>query len=397
MRYLAVVLLGACVLLSTLASPAPAPALAQPAPEEPSLTDEREEEIRAFFRGWQEAVEDMDVGRVMSFYTDDFLQSGMDRSLHRLAYRAQFSAVRAREGRLSMVPELRGIRLWQVEGPEPAELADVELVVRRVESWDGERYEDRLSFPIRLRRENGEWKACGDGSRTLCVVQVGYHDERYMLTFIAESAFPLFGSRAQVKGPGVPKMELMKKRRDILGKPYVTDSVFLAQRPEIGGAYTFSIPYPDDTEFITRPVRSVVDVAPPIVTPAWDADVHEWPLKISWKDVSGQIKDFSAYEVHVRRAEDNSRLYVFRSRAADCTEVMLGQTAEQRGRFTEPHQPYYAEVYAYDAYGNYALSRCRFYYMIGADEHIEQEGDQPAPAPPEPLQPPELPLEQPAQ
>ena len=325
-----------------------------------------EQGVRAFFRDWAAAVEAMDASRVMSFYTDDFLQSGMGRGMHRLAYTAQFALIRLKRGKLEMRADVREVRFWDLG--KDAQFADVSIVVERVEILGKKRYADRLSQPMRLRLVDGKWKACGDKTRTLVLVQVAHDKEETALTLTAQSAYPAFPAVALVEGPGIKRQVLRTLKRDMFGKPYVTETVYVSKTPEVGGVYTFHIPYHDTPEHLRYRIRGKVTAIPEISAPARDLDVRRWPLTITWRDVSEQIKDFSCYEVHVRRAEDRVAVYVFRSIPGDRHSLALGETARQKAAFGEAHKPYHVEVYAYDVHGNYALARQRFYDLTGASE-----------------------------
>lgn len=327
-----------------------------------------EKEIEDFFNKWKHFVEELDISGVMELYAKDYLQSGMTRSVHRLLYRAMFALIRDKKGSLRIEPEIRNLKFWSSEGREKKIFADLDLVVLKEEIFGDTRYLDRVLYPVRLRKEKGNWKLCGDKTRTLCVLQVGFDGKDYFLTLIAESAFPEFPATATVEGPGIGTIQLRKLRKDIMGKPYVTETVYTSNIPQVGDTYTFRIPYQDGEELIRLKVRALISQPPAIITPEQDADINKWPLKISWEDVSKQITDFNCYEVHIRKAEDHSLVYLFRSIPPGTTSVPLGATEKQQKFFTEPHIPYYIEVFAYDIYGNYSISRRRVYYMIGAEK-----------------------------
>lgn len=365
---LAVGLVGAIAAL--LALSAWRPVAGAPVPTQA----EKGREVSEAFARWGEAAQFLDPERMMSFYSRDFLQSGMTPFMHKFVYRTQFDLVKSNKGTLLFDPEVRNIRFWQIgSGEDVIEYADVDLVLLRQEEFDDKRYIDRVRYPMRLRRIEGQWKACGDRSRTLCVLQVGWDGKARTLTAIARSPQPGFPARAFLRGPGVKKLELRKRRKDSLGKTYVTETIYAPRRFQVGDAYVFDIPWYDRMETIRVKARGTVDVIPTIKQPVQDMDITEWPIEISWESVSDRIKDFDCYEVHIRRAEDRKRVFAFRSIPPERTSVTLGDKPRQLRHFTEPHTPYYIEVYAFDIDLNYAVARSRVYYMVGAEE----AGDQP--------------------
>lgn len=317
------------------------------------------DEVEAFFDEWKTAVENLDLDGITAFYSDRFLQGGMTRGIHRLVYQAQFQLIRRKEGALIVEPEVRSLRFWR-EGERI--YADCDLVVMREERWEEDsRSIDRIFQPMRLAREDGRWLMVGDRSRTHCVVQVGFDGEQYMLTLIAQSAFPLFPNHAAVNGPHINNLSLRRQRRDILGKPFVSDVTYIPRRPEAGDRYTFRIPWADRAETITYRLRGRVDVAPKVLSPTRDMDVAELPLKIEWEPVHEGIEDFNCYEVHIRRAVDNRLVYMFRSIPPERNSVQFGTDERQRAAFGEPFDAFYVEVYAYDVFGNFGITRTRIY------------------------------------
>lgn len=331
--------------------------------------------IHAWFDQWKRAVETLDVEGVMSLYSGDFLQWGMTKELHKILYQSQFRSMRKGGGKLDVSLEVRNINITPLDAR--TDIAEVELVVARKETWgDDQSYIDRILIPLRLRRREGEdWRLLGDSSRTLPLAQIGYDGEDYVLILTAESAYPTFPAKSIVEGPGIDRVTLEDAELDGAGKPYVTKSLFLAARPEVGQVYTFHTPYPDGVEHLRVPLRSVVTEVPEIVSPPQDYDVTGWPVKVAWKPVSDRIKDFNCYEVHIRRAEDYKRVYLFRSIPPERTSILLGTTEEQRKAFGTPHVPYLVEVYAYDIYSNFAFSRRRIYNIVGVDEQPQEAAE----------------------
>ena len=324
------------------------------------LDDERlSEEIEAFFDEWKTAVENQDLDAITGFYSDRFLQGGMTRGIHRLVYQAQFHLIARKRATLRVEPEVRNVR-FRRDGERV--IADCDLVVLREEIWEDEsRSIDRIFQPIRLGRDDGNWLMIGDRTRTHCVVQVGYDGNSYMLTFIAQSAFPLFPNQAVVNGPQINDLSLRRQRKDILGKPFVSDVTFVPRRPEPGDRYSFRIPWADRAENISYRIRGRVDVAPKMVTLTRDMHVKELPLEIEWEPVHEEISDFNCYEVHIRRARDNRLVYMFRSIPPERSSVRFGTDERQKAAFGEPFDVFYVEVYAYDVFGNYGLTRTRIY------------------------------------
>jgi len=313
-------------------------------------------EVRALSECWKAAVEELDAPAAISPYAEDFLLGGTTRSGHWRAYLARFERIRKQHATLSVQPLVQNVEFWKFEGDSTAEFADVDLAIRWEEQWAGQRRACRMACPLRLRREGSEWKACGDQVRTQCALQVGYDGRDYVLTLTARSAWPSFPSQALVKGPGLKPIRLRKKGNDALGHPYVTETAYVATKPAVGLTYMFQVPYKNGSENIARAVRGAVDLTPAILEPAADAAIAEWPLTVRWQDVSASVKDFSNYEVHVRRLEDNAALYVLRSIPADQTEVTVGATKPECAALS-CDRPCRIEVYALDMHGNYSVAR----------------------------------------
>lgn len=333
--------------------------------------DPRQEQIHAFFDRWERAVEALDVDEVMRLYAKDFLQWGMTKRIHEILYTSQFQSIREHDGKLEISLKVRDVRLTALN--ENTHLANVELVIAREEIWDDDhRYIDHIFMPMRLRRTEDEgWKLIGDSSRTLPLAQVGHNGEDDVVILTAESAYPTFPFRSVVEGPGIDQVTLKHMNFDITGRPYLTASLFLSRRPEVGEVYTFRTPYPDGVEHLKVPVRSVVTEVPEIIRPRHDFDVTAWPVEVVWTDVSERIENFNCYEVHVRRAEDHERVYLYRSIPPGRTSVLLGETEEQREVFGVPHTPYLIEVYAYDIYSNFAYSSRRIYNMVEVAKELQ--------------------------
>ena len=351
-----------CMALIAFCSLATAPV------QEPAGPATPEQEVRALAERWKTALEGLDARGAIALYAQDFLLGGTTRTGHWRAYWGQLERMRRMHVRLTVEPLVQKVELWRFEGSRTVEFADIELVVHYKQQWDSQRRARRFACPVRLRREGAQWKACGDQLRTACTLQVGYDGQHYMLTLTAASAWPSFPNKARLKGAGLEAISLRRKGRDAYGRPYVTETAYLPTRPAIGAAYMFQIPYKNGNENVPCAVRGTVDVIPAITEPRAEAPVTQWPLGVSWQDVSARVKDFSNYEVHVRRPGDNAALWVMRSIPADQTQVTIGETRQEQAALAG-YGSIRLEVYALDIYGNYGVARrgVRLPAAAGAD------------------------------
>jgi len=326
--------------------------------------------IEGFLARWKAAVEARDLDRVMALYAPDFLQGGMDRAYHRALYRREFARLEARGGTLTVVPEIRLVRVRSLQTREgPVRLADIEGMIKRQVRWGGRvQAAERRFWVTRLREVSGVWRLCGDGSRALPRVAVVVGDGRTRLLLAAVSPDPRFPLETLVRARGLGEVTLREFFEDEDGLPGVRRRLWVRTPPPVGHVFGFLTRYPDGVERLEVRVRGVVKAVPEILSPGRDFDIERWPVRVTWKDVSAEVRDFSHYEVHVRRADTRAEVLRFRFVPAARCELRLGETEAQRRALSGAAAAYLLEVRACDAYGNFAFSRRRVYGLVAGRE-----------------------------
>jgi len=324
--------------------------------------------IEAFVARWKAAVEARDLDRVTALYAPDFMQGGMDRAYRRALYRREFARLEARGGTLTVLPEIRRVRVRSLQTREGlVRLADIEVMIERQVRWGGRvQAAERRFWATRLREVSGVWRLCGDGSRALPRVAVAVGDGRTRLLLAAVSPDPRFPLETLVRARGLGEVALRDFFEEETGVPGVRRRLWVGTPPPVGHVFGFVTRYPDGVERLEVRVRGVVKAVPEILSPGRDFDMERWPVRVTWKDVSAEVRDFSHYEVHVRRADTGAEALRFGSIPAGRCELLLGETEAQRRAFAGAPAAYLIEVRACDAYGNFAFSRRRMYGLVGA-------------------------------